>query len=85
MYSGKTGLNGDLSGMEYSQDVDWIVDALIDLNSYCEREGLNEVSNHLIQAIESVAPILRKLPEANAHPRFSPEHMKLVTVLEQRG
>jgi hypothetical protein len=70
--------------MECTKNVDWIVDALIDVNTYCEREGLGEISNHLIQAIESVAPILRNMPAACAHTRFSPEHTKVLAVLGQR-
>lgn len=71
--------------MEHSRDLGWIVDALIDLNTYCEREGLENISEHLIQAIESIAPTVRNLPASNSHPEFTPEHLKVLAVLEQRG
>ena len=62
LYSIYDMLIGDHRGMENSQDLGWIVDALIDLNTYCEREGLVGISEHLIQAIESIAPAVRNLP-----------------------
>lgn len=71
--------------MENSQDLGWIVDALIDLNTYCEREGLVGISEHLIQAIESIAPAVRNLPESGSTPEFSPEHLKVLSIVEQRG
>ncbi|WP_424984982.1 hypothetical protein [Microbulbifer sp. S227A] len=71
--------------MENSQDLGWIVDALIDLNTYCEREGLVDISEHLIMAIESIAPTVRNLPATISHPEIAPEHLKVLAVLEQRG
>ncbi|MDU9002787.1 hypothetical protein [Sedimentitalea todarodis] len=61
------------------------MDALIDLNIYCEREGLAGISDHLIQAIESIAPTVRNLPITSLHPKIAPEHLKVLAVLEQRG
>lgn len=70
--------------MEHSQDLGWIVDALIDLNAYCEREALDEVSGHLIQAIESIAPVVRRRPAARCGSKLAPEHLKILALLEQR-
>lgn len=78
-------LNGNSQAMEYSKDIDWIVDALIDLNTYCEREGLEEVSDHLVQAIESVAPILRSQPIARSRIQPTTEQVKILEVLAERG
>ena len=71
--------------MEETQDLGWIVDALIDLNTYCEREGLGEISEHLIQAIESIAPNVRKLSASCSGSEITPEHLKVLASLEQRG
>ncbi|MEY8830971.1 hypothetical protein AB9K34_21580 [Sedimentitalea sp. XS_ASV28] len=71
--------------MAHSQDLGWIVDALIDLNTYCEREGLEDISDHLIEAIESIAPSVRNLPATVSHTGPAPEHQKVLEVLEQRG
>lgn len=71
--------------MEHSQDLGWIVDALIDLNTYCEREGLENISEHLMQAIESIAPTVRNLPAYSSHPKVRPEHLKVLAVFDQRG
>lgn len=70
--------------MEQSKDLGWIVDALIDINAYCEREGLVDISEHLIQTIESVAPIIHNQPFAGPPQELAPERIRLCSLLEQR-
>ncbi len=38
----------------------WMVGHMISLISYCEREGLNEISEPLAEAMEKIAPHLRE-------------------------
>lgn len=41
------------------KDLDWIVELLIDLHSFCEMNGLDTLSDRLADAIEEAAPLIR--------------------------
>ncbi|MCO8145905.1 hypothetical protein NHN26_11780 [Rhodovulum tesquicola] len=52
--------------MTKKKEYDWVVDVLIDLNGFCENEGLDDVSRRLAAAIEEIAPLLRTPPTSSA-------------------
>jgi hypothetical protein len=41
------------------RDLDWIVSLLVDLHSFCEKNGLSVLSDRLADAIEEAAPMIR--------------------------
>lgn len=43
----------------------WMVGHMIALINYCEREGLDDVSGPLAEAMEQIAPRLRQAPSRN--------------------
>lgn len=41
------------------RELDWIVSLLVDLHSFCERNGLSTLSDRVADAIEEAAPMIR--------------------------
>ncbi len=41
------------------KELDWIVNLLVNLHSFCERNGLSTLSDRLAEAIEEAAPMIR--------------------------